>query len=159
MDFTIRKANKKDMLCVHRLIKELAEFEKEPEAVEITVEDLEKDGFKNQPAFFCFVAEVNSKIEGIALGYNRYSTWKGKAIHLEDLIVREKMRGTGLGSALFDEIIKYGYNENAKRIVWDVLDWNEPAIKFYEKKGASILKDWRVVHLNEKGIKDYISKL
>jgi len=144
---------------LHRFRKELAEYEKEPEAVEITVEDLEKDGFNNQPAFFCFVAEINSKIEGIALGYNRYSTWKGKAIHLEDLIVREQMRGTGVGSALFDEIIKHGYNENAKRIVWDVLDWNEPAIKFYEKKGAHIMEDWRVVHLNEKGIKDYISKL
>lgn len=159
MNFTIRKAEKKDMLQVFMLIKELAEFEKEPDAVEVTVEDLEKDGFSEHPAFFCFVAEINSKIEGIALGYNRYSTWKGKAIHLEDLIVREQMRGTGLGSALFDEIIKYGNNINVKRIVWDVLDWNEPAITFYKKKGANIMKDWRVVHLNEKGIKDYISKL
>ncbi|MFI1744553.1 GNAT family N-acetyltransferase [Thalassobellus sediminis] len=159
MDFTIRKAKKKDMLHVHQLIKELAEFEKEPEAVEITVEDLEKDGFGEHPAFFCFVAEANSKIEGIALGYNRYSTWKGKAIHLEDLIVREKIRGAGLGSALFDEIIKHGHKENVKRIVWDVLDWNEPAITFYKKKGANIMEDWRVVHLNEKGIKNYISKL
>ncbi len=159
MDFTIRKANKEDMLHVYQLIKELAIFEKEPDAVEITVEDLEKDGFNSNPAFFCFVAEVNSKIEGIALGYNRYSTWKGKAIHLEDLIVRENMRGTGLGSALFDEIIKYGHDLNAKRIVWDVLEWNKPAITFYEKKGANIMEDWRVVHLNEKGIKNYISKL
>tara|TARA_R110002050_G_scaffold57866_7_gene130269 strand:+ start:64402 stop:64881 length:480 start_codon:yes stop_codon:yes gene_type:complete len=159
MDFTIRKANKKDMLHVHQLIKELAEFENEPYAVEVTIEDLEKDGFGEHPEFFCFVAEINSKIEGIALGYNRYSTWKGKAIHLEDLIVREKMRGTGLGSALLDEVIKYGHDLDVKRIVWDVLDWNEPAITFYKKKGANIMDDWRVVHLDEKGIKDYISKL
>lgn len=159
MDFIIRKANKKDMLDVHQLIKELAEFENEPDAVEVTIEDLEKDGFNENPAFFCFVAEINSKIEGIALGYSRYSTWKGKAIHLEDLIVRKKMRGTGLGSALFDEFVKYGHTLGVKRIVWDVLDWNEPAITFYKKKGADIMKDWRVVHLNEKGIKNYISKL
>ena len=88
MNFTIRNANKSDMLHVLNLIKELAVFEKEPDAVEVTLSDLEQDGFSENPAFHCFVAEVNGTIEGLALVYNRYSTWKGKVLHLEDLIVK-----------------------------------------------------------------------
>ena len=141
------------------LIKALAIFEKEPDAVEVTVQDLERDGFGEHPAFQCFVAEVNSKIEGIALIYNRYSTWKGKAIHLEDLIVNESMRGTGLGTALLDQVIKYGHALGVKRINWEVLDWNEPAIAFYEKKGANVMRDWDVVQLSEAAINNYIAKL
>ncbi len=141
------------------LIQELAIFEKEPEAVEVTLQDLERDGFGPDPRFHCFVAEVNSKIEGIALIYNRYSTWKGRAIHLEDLIVSESMRGNGIGSMLLDEVIKYGHDLGVKRINWEVLDWNEPAIAFYEKNGANVMRDWNVVQLNEAGIKNYISKL
>lgn len=159
MSFTIRKAKKEDMPQVLSLINQLAYFEKEPEAVIITVEDLQQDGFGEHPAFFCFVAEINSKIEGIALGYNRYSTWKGKTIHLEDLIVNETARGTGLGSALLDEFIKFGHQLGVKRINWEVLDWNEPAIKFYKQKGATIKEAWRVVHMDEQSIKNYISKL
>ncbi len=159
MNYTIRKASMHDMPQVLHLIKELARFEKEANAVEVTVEDLQADGFGDNPAFQCFVAEVNNTIEGIALVYNRYSTWKGKALHLEDLIVSESMRGSGLGTALLDEVIKYGYNLGVKRINWEVLDWNEPAITFYEKKGAHVKRDWDVVHLDEQGIKDYISKL
>ncbi len=159
MNLTIRKANKEDMPQVYLLIKELAHFEKEANAVEITVEDLQNDGFSKNPAFQCFIAEVNSKIEGIALVYNRYSTWKGKALHLEDLIVSKAMRGFGIGTALLDEVVKYGCLLGVKRINWEVLDWNEPAITFYEKKGAQVKRDWDVVHLNEQGIKDYISKI
>lgn len=159
MNFTIRKSVKNDMPQVLGLINELAIFEKEPEAVEISVEDLERDGFGNNPAFICFVAEVNSKIEGIALIYNRYSTWKGRAIHLEDLIVSESMRGSGIGTALLDQVVKYGHSIGVKRINWEVLDWNEPAISFYEKKGAHVMRDWDVVQLSEKGIKNYISKI
>ncbi|MEW4923342.1 GNAT family N-acetyltransferase [Algibacter sp. 2305UL17-15] len=159
MEFTIRNAQKSDMQQVHGLIKELAIFEKEPDAVEVTIKDLEEDGFGAQPQFHCFVAEVNSKIEGIALVYNRYSTWKGRAIHLEDLIVSESMRGKGLGSKLLDEVIKYGHQLGVKRINWEVLDWNEPAIEFYEKNGAIVMRDWDVVQLSEEGIKNYISKL
>ena len=159
MKFTIRPSEKKDMSQVHNLIKQLAEFEKEEHAVEVTVDDLQNDGFGKTPAFKCFVAEVNSKIEGIALIYNRYSTWKGKIIHLEDLIVNESMRGTGIGTALLDEVVKYGQSIGVKRINWEVLDWNEPAIAFYEKKGANVMRDWDVVQLSEQGIKDYISKL
>lgn len=159
MDFTIRKAKKEDMAAVFQLIKELAIYEKEPDAVQITINDLENDGFGKSPQFECFVGEIESKIEGIALFYNRYSTWKGRALHLEDLIVREHQRGTGLGTALLDEVVKYGHHLGVKRINWEVLDWNEPAIAFYEKKGAKVLRDWDVVQLSEQGIKDYISKL
>ncbi|GGK13845.1 N-acetyltransferase [Yeosuana aromativorans] len=159
MTFTIRDAVKNDMPQVLKLINELAVFEKEPDAVEVTVDDLEQDGFGNNPAFHCFVAEVNNKIEGMALVYQRYSTWKGKTIHLEDLIVSEAMRGSGIGSALLDEVVKYAHHLGVKRINWEVLDWNEPAIVFYEKKGANVMRDWNVVHLDEQGIKNYISKL
>tara|TARA_R110002049_G_scaffold219075_2_gene390808 strand:- start:6030 stop:6509 length:480 start_codon:yes stop_codon:yes gene_type:complete len=159
MNFTIRNANKEDMPQVLNLIKELAHFEKEANAVEVTIEELQNDGFNEHPAFKCFVAEVNSNIKGIALVYNRYSTWKGKALHLEDLIVSESIRGSGVGTALLNEVVKYGHKLGVKRINWEVLDWNAPAITFYEKKGAQVKRDWDVVHLNEQGIKDYISKI
>lgn len=159
MMFTIRNAKKEDMPQVLHLIKELAIFEKEPDTVEVTVEDLEHDGFGAHPAFHCFVAEVHSKVEGIALIYNRYSTWKGKILHLEDLIVSKSMRGSGMGTALLDEVIKYGHSLGVKRINWEVLDWNEPAIAFYEKKGANVMRDWDVVQLNEFGIKNYMAKI
>lgn len=159
MNFSIRQATKNDMPQVLQLIKALAEFEKEPDAVEVTVKDLEEDGFGKTPAFTCFVAEINSKIEGISLIYNRYSTWKGKAIHLEDLIVNTDFRGSGIGTALLDEVIKYGHKLGVKRINWEVLDWNEPAITFYEKKGAIVMRDWDVVQLSEAGIKNYIANL
>ncbi|GAA4800866.1 GNAT family N-acetyltransferase [Litoribaculum gwangyangense] len=159
MKFTIRKSKESDMPQVLKLIKELAKFEKEPDAVEVTVEDLKNDGFGEHPAFHCFVAEVNSKIEGIALTFHRYSTWKGKIIHLEDLIVSQDMRGSGLGTALLDEVVKYAKNLGVRRINWEVIDWNEPAITFYEKKGAKVLRDWDVVWLDETGINNYIANL
>jgi len=159
MTFNIRKAIKTDMSQVLNLINELAVFEKEPDAVEITVEDLLQNGFGNQPSFQCFVAEIDNKIEGIALVYPRFSTWKGKVLHLEDLIVSQNRRGLGLGSALLDEVVKYGAALGVKRISWEVLNWNEPAIAFYERKGADIKRDWNVVHLTEEGIKNYISKI
>jgi GNAT superfamily N-acetyltransferase len=159
MNFTIRNAKKEDMPQVYKLIKELAVFEKEPDAVEVTVDDLKNDGFGNQPAFHCFVAEANSNIEGIALIYNRYSTWKGKILHLEDLIVSKSMRGYGLGTLLLDEVVKYAHKLGVRRINWEVIDWNEPAIAFYEKKGAKVLRDWDVVWLDETGINNYVANL
>ncbi|AUS04792.1 GNAT family N-acetyltransferase [Pseudotamlana carrageenivorans] len=159
MNYTIRDAKKTDMPRVLQLINELAIFEEEPEAVEVTLSDLENDGFGDQPAFHCFVAEVNNQVEGIALIYNRYSTWKGKIIHLEDLIVSKAMRGKGIGTALLDEVIKYSHQLGVKRINWEVLDWNEGAIALYEKKGAKVLRDWNVVHLDETGINNYLTNL
>lgn len=91
--------------------------------------------------------------------FKRYSTWKGNILHLEDLVVNQKMRGYGIGTALLDEVIKYGYSLNVKRINWEVLDWNEGAIKLYETKGAKVRRDWDVVHLDEQGIKNYISNI
>lgn len=159
MDQNIRLANREDMPEVLELIKELANFEREPEQVEVTADQLIKDGFHGNPAFTCFIGEIDNKIQGMALVYMRYSTWKGKALHLEDLIVRESARGSGLGTKLLDHVVKYGHSLGVKRIGWEVLDWNEAAIKFYENKGAKILRDWDVVQLDEKGIENYISKL
>lgn len=157
MDYIIRDARAEDMGQVLELIKELAEFEKEPDAVEITEEDLLRDGFGERPLFHCFVAEVDGMLAGMALVYERYSTWKGKTIHLEDLIVRQALRGTGLGSALFSRVIAYGHEQGVKRIEWAVLDWNEGAIRFYERNGALVLRDWDTVQLDEEGIKKYLS--
>lgn len=159
MNFTIRKAEKADMTRVLELINQLAVFEKEPDAVEVTLEDLEKDGFGNRPAFECLVAEVNGKVQGTAIMFHRYSTWKGRILHLEDLVVSEDMRGAGIGTALLDEVVKFGHDLGVRRINWEVLDWNTPAINLYEKKGANVLRDWNVVHLSEQGIKDYIANL
>lgn len=153
----IRKVTKNDMPSVLELIQELATFEKEPDAVVVTVDDLIRDGFSENPLFQCFVAEVDGEIIGMALYYYRYSTWKGKTIHLEDLIVKENKRGTGAGFALYKEIIKQGKAENVRRIEWNVLDWNTPAIDFYEKSGAKVLGDWRVVHMDDKGIEQFLN--
>ena len=154
----IRKATKKDMPFVLELIQELAIFEKEPTAVVVTVDDLIRDGFSENPLFQCFVAEEENTIIGMALYYYRYSTWKGKTIHLEDLIVKAENRGTGAGFALYKEIIKQGKKENVRRIEWNVLDWNTPAIDFYEKSGAKVLGDWRVVHMDENGITNFLNE-
>jgi GNAT superfamily N-acetyltransferase len=155
----IRKGNPDDMKAVLGLIQELAIFEKEPEAVVITEADLVRDGFGEKPLFHVFVAELEKEIVGIALYYYRYSTWKGKTIHLEDLIVKEKMRGTGLGSALYAEIMKQGKRDNVRRVEWNVLDWNTPAVKFYENSGAKILDGWQVVQMDEAGINSFLEKL
>ncbi|MDC6383904.1 GNAT family N-acetyltransferase [Flagellimonas taeanensis] len=159
MEYAIRDARPDDMEQVLALVQELAHFEKEPNAVEITKEDLVKDGFGETKLFHCFVAETDEGIAGIALVYPRYSTWKGPAIHLEDLIVSKNMRGSGLGTALLDQVVRYGHGLGVKRICWEVLDWNEPAIEFYEKKGANVLRDWDVVQLDENGIKKYMESL
>lgn len=154
----IRKGEKEDMPAILELIKELAIFEKEPEAVVVTESDLVRDGFSTNPLFYTFIAEVEGEIIGMALYYYRYSTWKGKTIHLEDLIVKEKSRGTGAGYALYAEIIAQGKKDNVRRIEWNVLDWNTPAIDFYNKSGAKLLEDWRVVHMDGAGINAFLAK-
>jgi len=159
MKYTLRKALKSDMPKVLNLIRELATFEKEPRAVVIDVNDLEKDGYGKNPLFKCMVAEANKKIIGIALMYYRYSTWKGKVLHLEDLIVNHKYRGNGIGAALLNEVVKFGKNEGVKRITWEVLDWNTPAIEFYKNRGVTIMDEWKVVHLTEQGIDNYLAKI
>ncbi len=158
MQFKIRTADATDMPEVYSLITELAAFEKEAGAVEITVDDLVRDGFGDKKRFHCFVGESDGEVVGMALIYPRYSTWKGPAIHLEDLIVTERMRGSGLGSALLAEVVRYGNHTGVKRICWEVLDWNEPAINFYESKGAKVLRDWDVVQLDEQGMREFLKK-
>lgn len=153
----IRKGEKSDMTEVLALITELAVFEKEPNAVVVTVQDLERDGFCENPLFQTFIAEIDGKIIGMALYYYRYSTWKGKTIHLEDLIVKENYRGSGAGFALYSAIIKQGKIDKVRRIEWNVLDWNTAAISFYEKSGAKVLKDWLVAQMDENGIENFIN--
>ena len=159
MEYSIRDAEARDMAQVHGLITELAVFEKEDDAVEVTVDDLIRDGFGAKKLFHCFVAEAEGAIVGMALLFPRYSTWKGPIIHLEDLIVTESMRGSGVGSALLTRVVEHGYKLGAKRINWEVLDWNEPAIALYERKGAQVKRDWNVVHLDEKGIKTFLKRI
>lgn len=157
--YSIRKAKAQDMPQVLQLIQELASFEKEANAVEVTEEDLIQDGFGAEKLFQCFVAENEGSIVGMALVYSRYSTWKGPVIHLEDLIVTEQMRGAGLGSSLLTEVVKYGNSLGVKRISWEVIDWNEPAIAFYEKNGAKVMRDWDVVQLDEQGINAFLENI
>lgn len=154
----IRKGTAQDMTAVLTLIKELARFENEPDAVETTVEDLIKDGFGTHPLFQVLVAQTENEIVGMALYYYRYSTWKGKTIHLEDLIVKEKLRSQGIGAALYAKVIEQAQTENIKRVEWAVLDWNQNAIDFYTKTGADVLKNWHVVQMNEKGIANFVEK-
>ena len=156
MDVQIRKATKEDMSQVLELIQELATFENEPNAVEVTVDELEQAGFGAQPMFSCFVAVVNDEIVGMALVYFRFSTWKGRTVHLEDLIVRKEMRGKGVGKLLYTAVMEYGYENGVKRVEWIVLNWNSDAIKFYERSGAVFHKDWYLVEMNEMGIRNYL---
>jgi len=159
MGQNIRLATVEDMPKVLELIKELAHFEHALDKVEVTAKVLAQDGFGAKPAFTCFIGEIEGEIEGMALVYNRYSTWKGVVLHLEDLIVNKEVRSSGLGTKLLDQVVIYGHSKGVKRISWEVLDWNESAISFYEKKGAKVMRDWDVVQLNEEGIRNYILNL
>ena len=157
MYLKIRSATKNDMLDVLNLIKELAVYEKEPNAVEINAEDLIDHAFSDKPLFQCFVAVINNKIVGMSLGYPRYSTWKGPTMHLEDLIVTENHRGSGIGQALFSNFIKSSSEKGVKRIEWAVLNWNVNAIKFYESNGAKIYDDWHIAQMDEMAINNFIN--
>ncbi len=156
MDFTVRLGEKKDMQSVLDLITELAVFEKEPDAVEITVEDLVRDGFSTNPKFKIYVAEQENTIIGIALFYERYSTWKGRAIHLEDLIVTKSKQKIGAGKALYTAVLKYALDNNFNRVAWEVIDWNTNAIDFYKSTGATYLNDWSVVQMNKENLVNFI---
>ena len=155
MKIIIREAQKSDMPAVISLIKELAEFEKEPDEVEIDSTILVNDGFEENSYFKCFIAKNNECIIGAAIIYNRYSTWKGRTIHLEDLIVTEKMRANGVGTLLLDKVVNYAKKLNVKRVSWEVINWNKKAIKFYLNKGALIKQDWSIVHLDNNALKNY----
>ena len=152
----IRKGTIKDMPRVLELIQELAVFEKQPDAVVVTVADLERDGFGSNPLFQILVAELDVEITGIALFYNRYSTWKGKTIHLEDLIVSEKYRGSGIGMKLYEAVMREAKSQNVRRVEWNVLDWNTPAISKKKKTGAVVFKDWLVAQMDEERLINFL---
>ncbi|MDD7915230.1 GNAT family N-acetyltransferase [Polaribacter ponticola] len=156
MSFNIRIGQEKDVQSLLDLIIELAVFEKEPEAVEITVNNLLEDGFSDNPKFKFFVAEENNVVIGIALFYERYSTWKGKTIHLEDLMVTKSKRKIGAGKALYSAVLKYAHANNFNRVAWEVIDWNTNAINFYKSTGATYLNDWSVVQMNKENLSKFI---
>ncbi|GHE57956.1 MULTISPECIES: GNAT family N-acetyltransferase [Roseivirga] len=151
----IRKGVKSDLPSVLELIKELAVYEKALHEVEITLEQLEEDGFGEEPVFQFLVATENEQIVGLALYYFRYSTWKGKAIYLEDLVVKESHRGKGYGQKLLDAIVEEARQTGSKQVRWQVLDWNEPAINFYKKLGAHLDGEWINCTLTAKQIANY----
>ena len=156
MNFTLRLAEKTDMESVLNLITELAVFEKEPDAVDISVDDLIRDGFSNPPKFRVFVAEQENAIIGIALFYERFSTWKGRTLHLEDLIVTKSKQKIGAGKALYTAVLKYAYDHNFNRVAWEVIDWNSNAIDFYKSTGATYLNNWSVVQMNKENLEKFI---
>ena len=156
MDVEIRKAVKIDAEVILALIQELATFEQEPDALILDKKNIEEDRFGSNPLFNCFVAVFKSKIIGMALFYPRYSTWKGATLHLEDLVVTEKMKGKGIGTKLYKAFLSHADSLGVDRVEWVVLDWNTTAIQFYEKSGAKVLSDWNIVQMDQSSIKNYI---
>ena len=154
----IREARPEDAAAMLSLIKELAVYENEPDAVLIDENTLVREGFSERPLFKCFVAEAEGNVVGMALVYFRFSTWAGKGLYLEDLIVKEEFRGLGLGKKLLDQVIRYGHQQDVGRIDWVVLDWNESAIEFYKGVGANLLTDWYIAQMDRAAIGNYIEK-
>jgi GNAT superfamily N-acetyltransferase len=142
MAITIRKAVKEDCPRLLELVTELAVYEKAPAEVTVTLEHFEESGFGKNPVYWSFVAEEDGVIHGFALYYIRYSTWKGQAMYLEDILVTETMRGKKIGKLLFDRLIEEAKEKKFNRIIWQVLEWNEPAINFYKKYNADFDPEW-----------------
>lgn len=148
MNIRVRKGTADDVPQVFELVRELALYEKAPEQVTNTPEMMLHDGFGPEPIFGLFVAEVDGRVVGISLYYYRYSTWKGKRLYLEDIVVTESMRGYGLGKQLFDATVEEAKNTQCTGMMWQVLDWNEPAIQFYKKYGTRFDEGWINCHLD-----------
>ena len=143
------------MPAVLLLIQELALYEKAPHEVTNTVEAMERDGFGSHPIYFLWVAEKNEKIVGIAICYIRYSTWKGQMLYLEDIVVTEKERGKKIGHQLMNTVIQFAQEEQYNGLIWQVLDWNEPAIRFYKKYNAQFDGEWFNVKLNKEQLQQF----
>jgi GNAT superfamily N-acetyltransferase len=158
MDFTIRKGLKNDLPAVLELIRELAHYERAADEVVNTVEQMETDGFGEKPLFGFFVAEKEGSIKGMALYYYRYSTWKGKRLYLEDIIVTESSRGNGLGDRLFKAVADFALAEGCSGMSWQVLDWNEPAINFYKKYQAAFDGEWINCSLSAKQMRELVAQ-
>ena len=151
----VRKGIKADLPQVLGLIRELAEYERAPHEVDNSLERMEEDGFGAEPVFGFHVAEADGKIVGISLYYYRYSTWKGKGLYLEDLVVNENYRGRGIGKKLFDATVEVARETNCRQLNWQVLDWNEPAINFYKKLNAHFDGEWINCRLTKEQIVKY----
>lgn len=154
MNVKIRRAKKEDIPEIIAMIKELATYERASQEVTVTARDLEKDGFGNKPVFEVLLAFQGKEVAGMAFFYISYSTWKGKCLYLEDIIVKEQFRRHQIGHALFAEVIKKAKKIEAKRLHWQVLNWNEPAINFYKKYSADIDANWLNGKLTENQLKD-----
>jgi GNAT superfamily N-acetyltransferase len=142
MDIEIRRAEKEDCPRILELIHELAIYEKAPEEVTVSLAHFIESGFGPNPVWWAFVAASGGDVKGFALYYIRYSTWKGQRMYLEDILVTESCRGKGLGTLLFDRLIVEAKDRNLNGIVWQVLEWNEPAINFYKKYDATFDGEW-----------------
>lgn len=139
---TIREATKEDCPRLLELVRALAEYEKAPHEVTVSLEHFEESGFGSNPVWWAFVAEENGRIVGFALWYIRYSTWKGQRLYLEDIYVEPAERGRGTGARLFERVVQEGRDRGFHGMVWQVLDWNEPALNFYRKYGAKLDGEW-----------------
>lgn len=146
----IRKAVQEDCASMLELIKELAEYEKALHEVTVTLDEFTADGFGASPVWGAFVAELNVEIVGISLYYDRYSTWKGRRLYLEDLVVTERMRGKKIGKLLFDATLEYGKSNQYSGMVFQVLNWNESAINFYKKYSPKFDDEWLNVSIEFK---------
>jgi len=142
MKTIIRRAVKDDCPRLLELVQELATYERAPGEVTVTLEHFNESGFGKQPVWWAFVAEVNERVVGFALYYIRYSTLKGQAMYLEDILITNEMRGKGIGKLLFDRLVEEARDKKFNRIIWQVLDWNEPAINFYKKYNADFDAGW-----------------
>jgi GNAT superfamily N-acetyltransferase len=142
MSIIIRRAAREDCPRLLELVQELAEYEKAPNEVTVALDHFTESGFGPNPVWWAFCAEENGIVQGFALYYIRYSTWKGQAMYLEDILVTESMRGRGMGKLLFDRLIVEAKEKGFKRMVWQVLEWNEPAINFYKKYAANFDPEW-----------------
>jgi len=142
MNINIRPALKDDCPRLLELVQELATYERAPDEVTVTLQHFIESGFGEKPVWWAFVAEVQGEVVGFALYYIRYSTWKGQAMYLEDILITNEWRGKGIGKLLFDRLIEEAKEKKFNRIIWQVLDWNEPAINFYKKYNAEIDGSW-----------------
>lgn len=142
MSVNVRRAVREDCKRILELVHELAEYERAPQEVTVTLSHFEESGFGPNPVWWAFVAEENNRIEGFALYYIRFSTWKGQRMYLEDFLVTENMRGKGIGKLLFEKLIQEAKEKKLNGIQWQVLEWNEPAINFYKKYNASFDAEW-----------------
>ena len=148
MSILIREGRSEDVPAIMELVRELALYEKAPEEVSNTEERMLREGFGDNPAFGSFLAEEDGKVVGMSLYYYRYSTWKGRRLYLEDIIVNESKRGSGIGKLLFDKTIEKAKEEDCSGMMWQVLDWNTPAIEFYKKYNARFDECWVNCHLD-----------